>query len=117
MANLSELTFKPLRCDKVIRYGSTVLEVLLFEVFDLFGEVVVQNRFVMFSCRSGEKENVFEFCCSGYRCIDPLAVYEENPPIEDRNFTLNGGTLEGMTCTAIAMDKVFLITSRFSPKA
>ncbi len=35
MADLSELTFKPLRRDKVIRYGSTVLEVLLFVVFHL----------------------------------------------------------------------------------
>ena len=117
MADLSELTFKPLWCDKVIRYGSTVLEVLLFVVFHLFGEVVVQNRFVMFSCRSGEKENVFELGRSGDRRVNPLAVYEEKLPIEDRNFTLDGGTLEGVTCTAIAMDKVFLITSRSSSKA
>ena len=107
MAYLSELTFKPLWCDKVIRYGSTVLEVLLFVVFDLFGEVVVQNGFVMFSCRSGEKENVFEFGCSGYRCIDPLTIYEEKLPIKNRNFTLDGGTLEGVTSTAIAMYEVF----------
>ena len=117
MANLSELTFKPPQCNKVIRYGSTVLEVLLFVVFHLFGEVVAPNRFVMFSCRSGEKENVFEFGRSGDRCVNPLPIYEEKLPIEDRNFTLDGGTLEGMTCTAIAMDKVFLITSRFSSKA
>ena len=107
MADLSELTFKPLRCDKVIRYGSTMLEVLLFVVFDLFGEVVVQNGFVVLSSGSLEKENVFEFGRSGYRCIDPLTIYEEKPPIEDRNFTLDGGTLEGVTCTAIAMDEMF----------
>ncbi len=107
MADLSELTFKPLRSDKIIRYGSTMLEVLLFVVFDIFGEVVVQNRFVMFSGRSGEKENVCEFGRSGYRCIDQLTIYEEKPPIEDRNSTLDGGTLEGMTCAAIAMDEVF----------
>ena len=107
MADLSELTFKPLRRDKVIRYGSTMLEVLLFVVFDLFGEVVVQNGFVMLSSGSFEKENVFEFGRSGYRCIDPLTIYEEKPPIEDRNFTLDGGTLEGVTCTAIAMDEMF----------
>ncbi len=41
MADLSELTFQPLRGNKVIRYGSTMLEVLLFVVFDLFGEVFV----------------------------------------------------------------------------
>ena len=51
MTDLSELTFKPLRNEKVIRYGSTVLEVLLFIVFDLFGEAVVQNGFVVL--RSG----------------------------------------------------------------
>ena len=107
MANLSELTFKPLRSDKVIRYGSTMLEVLLFVVFDLFGEVVVQNGFVMLSSGSLEKENVFEFGRSGDRRVNPLAVYEEKPPIEDRNFTLDGGTLEGVTCTAIAMDEMF----------
>ena len=94
-----------------------MLEVLLFVVFDFFGEIVVQNHFVMFSCRSLKKECVFEFGRSGDRCVNPLAVYEEKPPIEDRNFTLNGGTLEGMTCTAIAIDKMFLITSRFSSKA
>ena len=94
-----------------------MLEVLFFVVFDLFGEVVVQYGFVMLSRGSLEKENVFEFGRSGYRCIDPLTIYEEKPPIEDRNFTLDGGFLEGVTCTAIAMDKVFLITSRFSSKA
>ena len=94
MTDLSEVTFKPLRNDKVIRYGSTVLEVLLFVVFDLFGEVVVQNRFVMFSCRSGEKENVFELGRSGDRRVNPLTIYEENLPIKNRNFTLDGGTLE-----------------------
>ena len=107
MADLSELTFKPLRRDKVIRYGSTMLEVLLFVVFDLFGEVVVQNGFVMLSSGSLEKENVFEFGRSGDRSVNPLTVNEEKPPIENRNLTLDRGTLEGMTCTAIAMDKVF----------
>ena len=61
----------------------------------------------MISSGSLEKENVFEFGRSGDRRVNPLAVYEEKPPIEDRNFTLNGGTLEGVTGTAIAMDKVF----------
>ena len=55
-----------------------MLEVLFFVVFDLFGEVVVQNGFVMLSSGSLEKENVFEFGRSGYRCIDPLTIYEEN---------------------------------------
>ena len=107
MADLSELTFKPLRSDKVIRYGSTVLEVLLFVVFYLFVEVVVQSGFVVLSSGSLETENVFEFGRSGDRRVNPLAVYEEKPPIEDRNCTLDGGTLEGVTCTAISMDKVF----------
>ena len=84
-----------------------MLEVLLFIVFDFLGEVVVQNGFVMFSSGSGEKETVVELGRSGDRCVNPLTVYEEKPPIEDRNFTLNGGTLKGMTCTAIAMDEVF----------
>ncbi len=64
-----------------------MLEVLLFVVFDHSGEVVVQNCFVVLSSGSLEKENNFEFGRSGDRCLNPLAVYEEKPPIEDRNFT------------------------------
>ncbi len=55
-----------------------MLEVLLFIVFDLFGEVVVQNGFVMFINRSREKENVFEFGRSGDHSVNPLTINEEN---------------------------------------
>ena len=61
----------------------------------------------MFSGEPLEKENVVEFCRSGDRNVNPLTVNEEKPPTENRNLTLDRGTLEGMTCTAIAMDKVF----------
>ena len=61
----------------------------------------------MFSGRSREKEDVFEFCRPGYRGVNPLTIYEEKPPIKNRNFTLNGGTLEGVARTAITMYEVF----------
>ncbi len=89
MTYLSKLGLEPSFIHVVIRYGSTVLEVLLFVILQFCGEVVVQNVFVVFSSRSREKENIFTFGRSGDRSVKPLTVYEEKPPIENRNFAVN----------------------------
>ena len=60
----------------------------------------------MFLAGSCKKENVFKFRCSGDRSVNPLAVYEEKLPIEDRNFFVYRGPLKGMASSAVAVYKV-----------
>ncbi len=86
MSDLAELGFEPNGGDEVIGQGSAVLMVLFLVVLNLSNQVVLYNCFVVIGVWSGGKEDVVELGRSGDSGVDPLPVYTEKPPIENRNF-------------------------------
>ena len=55
---------------------------------------------------SAVKHHVLKLRCAGDGCIEPFAIDEFKPPIEDRYLVIETGTLEAMAGTAIAVDEV-----------
>ena len=70
-----------------------MFEVLLSVVLDLSCQVCLRllgqtPRLVR------QKHNVPELSCTGDRGVKPLAVDEEEPPVEDRYLVVDGGSLK-----------------------
>ena len=91
MADLPKLCLEPSRGNEVVGQGSAVLQVLLAVVLYLFRQVIDQNRFVVIGLHllGFAEVRVLELRRSGGRRVYPLAVYEEEAPVEDRDLVVD----------------------------
>ncbi len=58
-----------------------------------------------------EEENVLTFGRSSNSRVNPLAVYDEEAPLKNGDLAGNGGSMKGVTGSAVAMYEVLLKVS------
>jgi len=106
LTHSAELCLKPAFGDKVVSNLAVVLYILLSVVIYLAVKIPVQEDIVDFVTTTFKEDDVAQLSCTSDSSVDPLAIYEEEPPIENRYLVADGGALEGVACATVVVDEV-----------